>query len=135
MSTHVRQSTLDTSIAALVETFVHLGVQVHDFQGTPEARAGLASHIIRSLQQLAQLSQQLPEHSEQIPADLVAYVRDGRNPDIYSREFVEVVRRVAQWLNGKQQAWRSFQAVLASNVAQEFPELAGVAQYIVERTR
>lgn len=58
-----------------------------------------------------------------VPRELVTYVDGGRNPDIYTREFVELVRRENQLMKGKMDAFASFRDVLAREVANANPEL------------
>ncbi|TVY53302.1 Mediator of RNA polymerase II transcription subunit, partial [Lachnellula suecica] len=43
-----------------------------------------------------------------IPPELVDYVDNGRNPDIYTREFVELARRGNQLMKGKMRAFGDF---------------------------
>ena len=47
-----------------------------------------------------------------IPPDIIAYVEEGRNPDIYTREFVELVQRRNVYLRGKIEAFKGFAGVL-----------------------
>ncbi|TID29405.1 hypothetical protein CANINC_001979 [Pichia inconspicua] len=125
---------LQDEIANIIETFVHLGVQVHDFQGTEEAKLGLANHINRSISKLRDISNHNELANVYIPTDLLAYIQDGRNPDIYSREFVEVVRKVNQFLNGKAKAFINFRDILAAAIKQEFPELSPEVDLIKNKT-
>ncbi|KAI0602887.1 mediator complex, subunit Med10 [Biscogniauxia sp. FL1348] len=65
-----------------------------------------------------------PEQSlPHIPPELIQYVDNGRNPDIYTREFVELVRRGNQLMRGKQNAFASFRDVLAGEMEKAMPEL------------
>lgn len=50
------------------------------------------------------------------------YVDGGRNPDVYTREFVELVQRGNAVLNGKQEAFKSFSEVYAQELASAMPE-------------
>lgn len=43
-------------------------------------------------------------------------MEDGRNPDIYTREFVELARRGNEALKGKSEAFAAFRDVLAEEV-------------------
>ncbi|KAI2630790.1 mediator complex, subunit Med10 [Hypoxylon sp. NC1633] len=70
----------------------------------------------------------------QIPPELVQYVDNGRNPDIYTREFVELVRRGNQLMRGKQRAFASFRDVLAAEMDKALPELRGDTREVVEGT-
>ncbi|CAK7202137.1 RNA polymerase II mediator complex subunit [Sporothrix eucalyptigena] len=60
-----------------------------------------------------------------IPRDLVQYVEAGRNPDIYTREFVELVRRTNQLRAGKRGAFAQFRDTLAGQIRSALPELSG----------
>lgn len=107
-----------------IETLIHLGVQVHDFTATREAKEGMGNQINKLVSLLKGLSIQKHSPPIMVPLDIVQYIEDGRNPDIYTREFVEVIRKVNQFLNGKSLGFAQFQSVLGAQIAKEFPELA-----------
>ncbi|KAI1476019.1 hypothetical protein K445DRAFT_7405 [Daldinia sp. EC12] len=67
-----------------------------------------------------------------VPPELVEYVENGRNPDIYTREFVEAVRRGNQLMRGKQRAFASFRDVLAHEMDRAMPELRGDVARVLE---
>ncbi|KAK6841712.1 hypothetical protein PG995_000795 [Apiospora arundinis] len=69
-----------------------------------------------------------------IPPELVQYVEKGRNPDIYTREFVELVRRQNQTMRGKQKAFGSFRDVLAGEMDKAMPELREDTARVVTAT-
>lgn len=69
-----------------------------------------------------------------IPPELIQYVEGGRNPDIYTREFVELVRRSNQMMRGKQQGFASFRDVLAAEMEKAMPELRDDAARVVAAT-
>ena len=60
------------------------------------------------------------------------YVEDGRNPDIYTREFVEIVAKQNQFLNGKMRAFGDFRDVLAEQINTTFPELRGDVEHVLQ---
>lgn len=70
----------------------------------------------------------------QIPPELVQYVDSGRNPDIYTREFVELARRGNQLMKGKKEAFGSFRDVLAQEINSAMPELQTYVQKVVTET-
>jgi mediator of RNA polymerase II transcription subunit 10 len=57
---------------------------------------------------LAALSTTSAHLPVQIPPEIIAYVEDGRNPDIYTREFVELVQKGNQYLKER---WRRLRAL------------------------
>ncbi|KAI1432304.1 transcription factor subunit Med10 of mediator complex-domain-containing protein [Xylaria sp. CBS 124048] len=69
-----------------------------------------------------------------VPPELIQYVDNGRNPDIYTREFVEVVRRGNQIMRGKQIAFASFRDILAGEIESAMPELRDDAAAVVAAT-
>ncbi|CAK7215587.1 RNA polymerase II mediator complex subunit [Sporothrix bragantina] len=69
-----------------------------------------------------------------IPRDLVQYVEAGRNPDIYTREFVELVRRTNQLRAGKRGAFAQFRDTLAGQIRSALPELSGDVDRIMGAT-
>lgn len=69
-----------------------------------------------------------------MPPELLEYVENGRNPDIYTREFVELVRRGNQLMRGKMHAFASFRDVLAQNMATAMPELKDDVDRVLEAT-
>lgn len=69
-----------------------------------------------------------------VPPELVQYVDNGRNPDIYTREFVELARRGNQLMRGKQLAFAGFRDVLAAQMDRAMPELRADVRRVVEVT-
>jgi len=69
-----------------------------------------------------------------IPPDVIDYVQEGRNPDIYTREFVEVTMRNNQKLKGKTEAFAQFRDVLAREWVGAVPEMKDNVKKVVEST-
>ncbi|KAL4965146.1 mediator complex subunit NUT2 [Aspergillus stella-maris] len=73
-------------------------------------------------------------HSIAIPPEIIDYVDASRNPDIYTREFVELVQRGNQDLKGKKEAFASFRDVLAREMRGAMPEIRGEVQRVLDAT-
>lgn len=58
----------------------------------------------------------------------------ARNPDIYTREFVELVQRGNQDLRGKREAFAGFRDVLAREMRGAMPECRGEVDRVVLAT-
>ena len=69
-----------------------------------------------------------------IPPELIQYVDNGRNPDIYTREFVELARRGNQLMKGKMAAYADFRDVLAGEMGRALPEIREDVGKVVEAT-
>lgn len=70
-----------------------------------------------------------------IPLDVLQYIEDGRNPDVYTREFVESVRKSNQYLKGKTRAFGVLRDNLSEQIVKEFPELELDVGVILDNTR
>lgn len=90
-------------------------------------RKSLTEHLIA-------LSRSAPNLPVQIPPEIVEYVESGRNPDIYTREFIELVQRTNDHLRGKALAFRSFRDVLAREISGAMPELREEVERVVRET-
>lgn len=69
-----------------------------------------------------------------VPPELIQYVEGGRNPDIYTREFVELVHRGNQLMRGKMHAFAHFRDILADHISEAMPELRTDVEEIVRDT-
>ena len=61
-------------------------------------------------------------------------MENSRNPDIFTREFVETVQRMNQMLNGRADAYRLLQEQLAWQLSNAIPELRDDIASVVEAT-
>ncbi|KAK4135502.1 hypothetical protein BT67DRAFT_461783 [Trichocladium antarcticum] len=112
-------------------------VSNYDTAGRPsrEALAQDIQSLSTSLHQIHHTASALPaDLTPGIPEPLVQYVENGRNPDIYTREFVELVRRLNQLTRGKTHAFRDFRDVLAREMRGALPELADDVRMVVAAT-
>ena len=80
--------------------------------------------LTQSLSKLSSLasSPTNPIQSIRLPPEILDYVDGGRNPDVYTREFVEVVQRGNAVLNGKQDAFKRFSEIFAEELLSVMPE-------------
>lgn len=69
-----------------------------------------------------------------VPREVIQYIEDGRNPDIYTREFVEIVIKQNQFMKGKMEAYRDFRDVLAEQIRISFPELKDKVEEVIDST-
>lgn len=76
-----------------------------------------------------------PSVTAQIPPELIEYVDSGRNPDIYTRQFVEVVMENNQKLKGKSEAFGAFRDVLATEMIRSIDGVEEDVKRVMERSR
>lgn len=121
-------------LQTLVEYFIELGVLVHDNQGTPQSHTALTHKTNQVISQLSGLTNSPFTQQFPIPVDVITYIEDGRNPDIYTREFVEVTAKTNARLKGKMEGFRKLRDVLGDKLVEEFPRLAEGVENIKTRT-
>lgn len=126
-------STVD-QLQALIESFIELGVLVHDNQGTEQSKTVLTHKTNQLISQLSGLSASPFTHQYPIPADVITYIEGGRNPDIYTREFVEVTAKSNAKLKGKMIGFQKLRDTLGDKLSEEFPRLSGGVEDIKKRT-
>lgn len=68
-----------------------------------------------------------PTHVVQIAPELMGYVDDGRNPDIFLRDFVRNLQRGNAVVNGKQQAFKDSSEIYAKALKES---LLGVSRQV-----
>jgi mediator of RNA polymerase II transcription subunit 10 len=78
------------------------------------------------------LSEKAPTVYLDIPPEVTNYVESSRNPDIYTREFVELVQRTNQMLKGREEAYRFLQEQIAWQLSSAVPELKTDVVRVVE---
>lgn len=123
-----------SSLSHLIESFIELGILTHDFEGTDNSRDGLTYKLNETITQLKQLNDSQGLQDVPIPVDVLRYIEDGRNPDVYTREFVEATKRTNQYLKGKMEAFKNLRDVLGDKIEKEFPELNDIVEDIKRRT-
>ncbi|KAI0131618.1 mediator complex, subunit Med10 [Hypoxylon sp. NC0597] len=152
--TRVDHDALEQQLKDTIQTLTNVMVQVTNYDSTlsasnPNPSTSPASRSSRDViaNELRTLSSNLqaiharavdpaPDRAlPHIPPELIQYVDNGRNPDIYTREFVELVRRGNQLARGKQSAFASFRDVLAGEMDKAMPELRDDTASVVANTR
>ncbi|CUS24855.1 LAQU0S20e01376g1_1 [Lachancea quebecensis] len=129
----------EQQLRSIIESFVELGVSVYDFPGTSEATQGMMTNLKRNVDRLRQLNKQSNDPESQlnnfnVPIEVVQYIEDGRNPDVYTRDFVEAIRRSNQYQRAKMNALGQLQSKLAEKIIAEFPDMQNNVTDILTRT-
>ncbi|KAG5421294.1 NUT2 [Candida metapsilosis] len=122
-------------VANLIESFIELGILVHDNQGTPQSNSALSNKLQMLATQLKAVSHSEDLQDKLIPVDVVSYIEDGRNPDIYTREFVEVTAKSNAKLKGKMEGFKKLGDILSDKLVQEYPRLGLGIDDVKSRTK
>lgn len=84
------------------------------------------------IQNLVNLSNTAQSVQVFIPPEVTEYVENSRNPDIFTREFVETVQRMNQMLKGRTAAYRTLQEQIAWQLTNAIPDLKNDVDKAVE---
>ncbi|KAL4919315.1 mediator complex, subunit Med10 [Aspergillus aurantiobrunneus] len=144
-------STVDNEIKDIIQHLFEIQSAVHGYLG-PETQQELVRKIKNLTTSLSTLSLHTRDdpsnpnptadgndsdpllHSIALPPEIIDYVDASRNPDIYTREFVELVQRGNQDLKGKKEAFASFRDVLAREMRSAMPEVRGEVERVIQAT-
>lgn len=124
---------IDEQLKLIVQNLYNLIVQSLDHQGTLTEDA-MKREIQSLIQNLVLLIRTAPSLPLEIPPDIIRYVEQARNPDIYTREFVELAQAQNQRLKGKSEAFAQLRDILAKEVMTAMPEVRNEVKRVVEST-
>jgi len=124
---------VEMQLKDIVQNLYNLIVQSYDHHGDKTQEA-MKREIQSLVQNLVKLSTTAPSVHIDIPPEVTTYVENSRNPDIFTREFVETVQRMNQMLNGRVDAYRMLQEQLARQISSVIPELRDDVNAIVQST-
>lgn len=115
----------------IISNLYYVLVQAHDFKG-PETRGSMTNlikELILNLQELTKTSRRLPTT---VPIDLIQYVEEKRNPDVYKRQIVELVMQYNQLQKGRAQAFADFRDILGREMMSAIPDIRDDVKTVLE---
>ncbi|KAI9703685.1 MAG: RNA polymerase II mediator complex subunit [Candelina mexicana] len=124
---------VEEQIRLVIHDLYKIQASAHGFQD-PETSRALQDHIKTLTNHLRVLIQTATPLPTQIPPEIIAYVDEGRNPDIYTREFVELAQRGNQYLKGKSEAFKNFRDALAREIMGAMPDTKEEVERVVQET-
>ncbi|KAL1595374.1 RNA polymerase II mediator complex subunit [Nothophoma quercina] len=124
---------VERQLKDIVQTLYNLIVQAYDHHGG-KTQDAMKREVQSLIQNLVKLSNTAPSVHIDIPPEVTNYVESSRNPDIYTREFVELVQRTNQMIKGREEAYRSLQEQIAWQLSNAVPELKDDVVKVVEAT-
>ncbi|KAF2816795.1 mediator of RNA polymerase II transcription subunit 10 [Mytilinidion resinicola] len=124
---------VDAQLKAIVQNLYSLTVTAYQHEGAPSVNA-MKEEIMSLLRNLNDLKSTAPRINVEIPPEVISYVEHARNPDIYTREMMELLQRSNQLLKGKSEAFAQLRDILAKEIMTGIPELRGDVKKVVEST-
>ncbi|MCJ1479741.1 RNA polymerase II mediator complex subunit [Lambiella insularis] len=123
-------NTIDDLLKSVIQNLYAIQSSVHGYLG-PETQQELVRKIKALTSSLLTLSIEASSLPVLIPPEIVTYVEEGRNPDIYTREFVELVQRQNAYVRGKSEALAALRDELAREMVGEWPELRAPVEEVL----
>ena len=126
------------TIKDVIQTLTDIQLETHGYiPGTQDHLVDRLTDLTQSLASLKHLTstQDSPNsyiHQVAIAPEIVDYVDDGRNPDIFTRDFVENVQRGNAVINGKQEAFKDFTQVFAQKLKEGIPGVSGQVDRVLK---
>ena len=108
---------LDTRLKDVIQLLYEIQLCISGFAG-PQTRTVLTNKIHTLTTSLQTLSTTAAPLTVSLPPEVIDYVEDGRNPDIYTREFVESAQKLNMLLKGKSEAFGDFTDVLGEELVE-----------------
>jgi mediator of RNA polymerase II transcription subunit 10 len=124
-------TSVHNTIKEVIQHLTDVQIQTHGYiPATQDLLVDKLTDLTQSLAELKRLTSpnESPNnyiHQVAIAPEIVDYVDDGRNPDIFTRDFVEIVQRGNAVINGKQQAFKDFTEVFAQKLKEGIPGVSG----------
>ncbi|KAF9121396.1 Mediator of RNA polymerase II transcription subunit 10 [Mortierella sp. GBA39] len=124
--TEKHREALEKKLQELIQSLLELSITVYDFQ--TESNSLVHQKIQELTKQLGEIEAFKDQLDVMVPWEVLSYIEDGKNPDLFSKTFVEAVAGENQFTNGKVTAMKaslsslSFEAALAQNLGDAFPE-------------
>ncbi|TKA24383.1 hypothetical protein B0A50_06703 [Salinomyces thailandicus] len=124
---------VDGQIRDIINSLYLIILTIHDYQGQESQKSVTTEikYLINKLVTLSRTSRRLPTH---IPLEIIDYVEGTRNPDIYTREFVELVMRYNQSIAGQSAGLAQFRDILGKEIMSAIPELSQDVREILVAT-
>ncbi|KAK9365456.1 transcription factor subunit Med10 of mediator complex-domain-containing protein [Lipomyces kononenkoae] len=120
----------------IIETILELAIGVHDYESVAQSKEAVVARVNLLTSQLSDLDRAAKENVADVlvPREILQYIEDGRNPNVYTREFVELLVKQNQFVYGKMRAMRDFRDVLADQIRETYPELSNEVDLVLQNT-
>lgn len=112
---------LELEMEVFVEKVRQLGIIVTDFQqqtGQPVLNQNI-NQIVNSLKDIDKLKDNIKDI--QLPIEVFEYIDSGRNPQFYTRDFMEKALTKNEEVKGKIENYKRFKKILTEELTKVFP--------------
>ncbi|VDM27005.1 unnamed protein product [Toxocara canis] len=119
-ATETRFNQLEQTLENFQENARQMGVIASDFNTRSQEPLNQKIHtLISGLRELDHLKNQFMD--VKIPLELLEYLDQGKNPQLYTKECLERTLNKNKEVNGKIEIYKKFRAVLLKELGEEMP--------------
>lgn len=111
---------LESQIEIFVENVRQLGIIVTDFQqtGQPVLNQKL-NQVVNSLRDIDRLKE--TTKNVQVPVEIFEYIDSGKNPQFYTKDYMEKALSKNEAVKGKIDYYKRFKKILIEELTKVFP--------------
>ncbi|KAL6940904.1 hypothetical protein ACO0OL_000016 [Hanseniaspora opuntiae] len=118
-------TSIESKTKDLIETFNELNLTVYDYANTDDTQNSILNNLNKIITTIKELNQDSfalskTERNVNIPLDVIQYIENTRNPDVYTREFVESIQLANDYQREKQLALKSMSKKLGQGILDAF---------------
>ena len=112
---------LESQIEIFVENVRQLGIIVTDFQ-SQNGQTVLnqkINQVVTSLRDIDRLKETI--HNVQLPIEVFEYIDSGKNPQFYTKDYMEKALNKNEEVKGKIDYYKKFKSILIEELTKVFP--------------
>jgi mediator of RNA polymerase II transcription subunit 10 len=123
---------LEAAIRPAVQSLYNLQTQiVNNTSSSPQIIQNTVNEFLAHLRNISEIAAQPAQEDLTVPPEILNYLDEGRNPDIFIREYVERTMSDNQRLKGKMEGFARFRDVLAREIVGGVPDMEGDVRLVV----
>jgi mediator of RNA polymerase II transcription subunit 10 len=108
---------------------------INNASSTPHVLQSTVNDFLSHLRRISAAAAAPAQADLTVPPEILQFLDEGRNPDIFIREFVELTMKNNQRLRGKTEGFARFRDALAREIVGGVPELEGDVRAVVPGLR
>lgn len=115
---------MEKQIEVFVENVRQLGIIVSDFQPQTGQQSlnQKINQVVSSLKDIDKLNDSLKDTQNiQLPLDVFDYIDSGKNPQFYTKDFMERALSKNEEVKGKIDCYKRFKGILIEELTKVFP--------------
>ena len=112
---------LESNIESFIENCRKIGIMVSDFQpGCQSALNSKLNDMVHHMQEIEKANANVTDVN--VPPEIFQYIDEGRNPQLYTKDCLQKVRKKKDEVTSKIDAYKNFKTILEGELQKELPQ-------------